>query len=45
MDYVVGFFGSTSENAAMRIVDGMHVDIRKRALKKKAREAEKSKSQ
>ena len=38
IDYVVGFFGYPSEYAAMRVIDNMHVDIRKRALRKKARE-------
>lgn len=41
MDYVVGYFGYISEYAGMRVVDSMHRDIRKRALKKKAREAKK----
>lgn len=35
MDYIVGLFGAWSEWAAMRVVEGMHVDIRKRALRKK----------
>lgn len=35
-DYVVSFFGYLSEYAGMRVIDSMHRDIRKRALKKKA---------
>lgn len=37
-DYVVSFFGYLSEYTAIRVIDSMHRDIRKRALKKKARE-------
>lgn len=40
-DYVVGFFGYISEYTGMRVIDSMHRDIRKRALKKKAREQKK----
>lgn len=39
VDYVVGLFGGWSEWAAMRFVGHMHVGIRKRALRKKEREA------
>ena len=41
MDYFVGLFGSLSENAAIGVIDSMHRDIRKRALRKKEREAKK----
>ena len=37
IDYVVGYFGYFSELAAIRFVNHMHIDIRKRALRKKAR--------
>ncbi len=39
MDYVVSVFGYVSETAAIRVILGMHKDIRKRALRKKEREA------
>jgi 17beta-estradiol 17-dehydrogenase / very-long-chain 3-oxoacyl-CoA reductase len=45
LDYVVGLFGSTSENAGVAVVLSMHKDIRKRALKKKERDAAKLKAQ
>lgn len=37
MDYAVGMGGYFTENIGMKVVDGMHKDIRKRALRKKAR--------
>jgi 17beta-estradiol 17-dehydrogenase / very-long-chain 3-oxoacyl-CoA reductase len=45
VDYVVGVFGGVSEVAAIKVVLGMHKDIRKRALRKRAREAGKGKSE
>lgn len=41
LDYVVGLFGSVSEGLGVNVVLGMHKDIRKRALRKKARDASK----
>lgn len=41
LDYFVGLFGSTSEAIGVGVILSMHKDIRKRALRKKAREAEK----
>lgn len=37
MDYVTGIAGYFSENIAMKVVDRMHRDIRKRALRKRAK--------
>ncbi|ORX35602.1 putative ketoreductase [Kockovaella imperatae] len=42
MDYAAGFFGYPSEMIGMWVVDYMHKDIRKRWLRKKARESKKS---
>jgi 17beta-estradiol 17-dehydrogenase / very-long-chain 3-oxoacyl-CoA reductase len=42
-DYAVGFFGSGSEWIGIKVVEYMHVDIRRRVLRKKAREAGKGK--
>jgi 17beta-estradiol 17-dehydrogenase / very-long-chain 3-oxoacyl-CoA reductase len=39
MDYAVGMGGYFTENIGMKVVDSMHKDIRKRALRKKARQA------
>ncbi|KAI9639145.1 putative 3-ketoacyl-CoA reductase [Dioszegia hungarica] len=39
VDYGVGLLGWVSELGAMKVVKGMHVDIRKRALRKREREA------
>ncbi|WVQ80118.1 long-chain 3-oxoacyl-CoA reductase [Cryptococcus sp. DSM 104549] len=36
-DYVVGFAGSVSEKIGIKVILGMHQDIRKRALRKAAR--------
>jgi 17beta-estradiol 17-dehydrogenase / very-long-chain 3-oxoacyl-CoA reductase len=44
-DYGVGLFGGWSEYAAVKVVDRMHVDIRRRVLRKKAREAGKAKAE
>ncbi|TXT13106.1 hypothetical protein VHUM_01507 [Vanrija humicola] len=41
LDYVVGLFGGVSEAIGVGVILSMHKDIRKRALRKKAREAEK----
>lgn len=38
VDYVVGLFGGASEMLAMKVVHGMHVSIRARAIRKKERE-------
>ncbi len=40
-DYIVGLFGGVSEWIAMRVILNMHVSIRKRALRKKERDAKK----
>jgi 17beta-estradiol 17-dehydrogenase / very-long-chain 3-oxoacyl-CoA reductase len=37
MDYAVGMGGYFTENIGMWVVDSMHKDIRKRALRKRAR--------
>lgn len=37
MDYVVGLFGGFSEGLGVGVILGMHKDIRKRALRRKAR--------
>ena len=37
MDYAVGMGGYFTENIGMKVVDSMHKDIRKRALRRKAR--------
>lgn len=37
MDYVVGLFGGASESLGVGVVLSMHKDIRKRALRKKAK--------
>ncbi|KAK4684000.1 hypothetical protein P7C73_g6207, partial [Tremellales sp. Uapishka_1] len=44
-DYLIGFFGGVSEKIAIGYIAVMHVDIRKRALKKKARLAGEKKGQ
>lgn len=42
LDYAVGFAGYVSEMAGIKVILGMHNDIRKRALKKAARDAKKA---
>lgn len=42
LDYVVGFAGYVSEMAGIKVILGMHKDIRKRALKKAARDEKKA---
>jgi 17beta-estradiol 17-dehydrogenase / very-long-chain 3-oxoacyl-CoA reductase len=37
MDYAVGMGGYFTENIGLKVVDSMHKDIRKRALRRKAR--------
>jgi 17beta-estradiol 17-dehydrogenase / very-long-chain 3-oxoacyl-CoA reductase len=37
MDYAVGMGGYFTENIGMKVVDSMHKDIRKRALRKRAK--------
>jgi 17beta-estradiol 17-dehydrogenase / very-long-chain 3-oxoacyl-CoA reductase len=44
-DYAVGAFGYVSEMAGIKVILSMHKDIRKRALRKKAREAGKGKQE
>lgn len=39
MDYAVGMGGYFTENIGMKVVDSMHKDIRKRALRKRAKQA------
>ena len=45
VDYAVGTFGYLSEMAGIRVLNYMHRDIRKRALRKKARETSKGKTE
>lgn len=41
LDYVVSSLGYFSEWIGMKVIHSMHVDIRKRALRKKERDAKK----
>lgn len=45
MDYAVGLAGGASESLAVGVINSMHKDIRKRALRKKERESLKDKAQ
>jgi len=45
LDYVVGLFGGFTEQIGVGVILSMHKDIRKRALRKKDREAAKVKAQ
>jgi 17beta-estradiol 17-dehydrogenase / very-long-chain 3-oxoacyl-CoA reductase len=45
LDYFVGLFGGATEAIGVGVVLSMHKDIRKRALRKKEREAAKLKAQ